>query len=173
MAWWRSPAIPAASLVIGNPRMDDPDALLYLKSLAGTLPIMLGDPRQLSKATRAEFKRYADWLRQMQNRYDYMMYRQDLPGLGEPAAGAWDGWARINTDTRSGGIVGVFRHGAIEQSRKIAVPYLDAGRRYRILSAPEGRPVATMSGHELMNKGFTVQGNRLYDGWLFEIRALP
>ena len=173
MAWWRSPAIPAASLVIGNPRMDDPDAILYIKSLAGTLPIMLGDPRKLSKATRAEFKRYSDWLRTMQDRYDYMMYRQDLPGFGEPVAGAWDGWARINTDTHAGGIVGVFRHGAVEESRKIAVPGLESGRRYQILSAPEGKLVATRTGDELMNKGFTVQGNKLYDGWLFEIHALP
>ncbi len=47
----------------------------------------------------------------MQDRHDYMMYRQDLAGFGEPQEGQWDGFQRINTDTKSGGIVGVFRQG--------------------------------------------------------------
>jgi len=44
MAWWRSPSVPASSLVIGNQCFDDPDFELSLKSLIGTLPIVLGDP---------------------------------------------------------------------------------------------------------------------------------
>lgn len=38
MAWWRSLALPASSLVIGNTRMDDPGFEFALKSLIGTLP---------------------------------------------------------------------------------------------------------------------------------------
>ena len=48
MAWWRSPAMSATALVIGNPRMDDKGWEMHIKSLAGALPIMLGDPRKLS-----------------------------------------------------------------------------------------------------------------------------
>ena len=48
MAWWRSPAIPATALMIGNPEMQDKGWEMHLKSLADTLPIMLGEPRKLS-----------------------------------------------------------------------------------------------------------------------------
>ena len=48
MAWWRSPAMPATALVIGNPQMQDQGWETHIKSIAGALPIMLGDPRKLS-----------------------------------------------------------------------------------------------------------------------------
>lgn len=36
-----------------------------------------------------------------------MSYRQDLANFGEPMEGHWDGYQRINFDTKSGGIIGV------------------------------------------------------------------
>ena len=50
-----------------------------------------------------------------------MSYRQDLPGFGEPMEGMWDGFQRINTDSKQGGIIGVFRHGAAETKRQVTV----------------------------------------------------
>ncbi len=112
MAWWRSPAMPATALVIGNPEMQDAGWEMHIKSLAGALPIMLGDPRKLSGPDLKTYRTYADWLQAMQTNYDFMSYRQDLAGFGEPMDGRWDGFQRINTDSKQGGIIGVFRHGA-------------------------------------------------------------
>jgi alpha-galactosidase len=36
----------------------------------------------------------------MENRYSIMSYRQDLPGFGEPKEGMWDGFSRINTESK-------------------------------------------------------------------------
>ncbi len=36
IAWWRSPALPASSLVIGNMPIDEPDFMFGFKSLIGT-----------------------------------------------------------------------------------------------------------------------------------------
>jgi alpha-galactosidase len=60
MAWWRSPAMPATALVIGNAEMQDTAWALHIKSLAGVLPIMLGDPRKLSPADFKRYRAYAD-----------------------------------------------------------------------------------------------------------------
>ena len=73
-----------------------------MKSLIGTLPIILGDPRNLPPDKRLEIKQWSDWMLQMQNKYNYMSYRKDLPGFGEPQDGFWDGWQRLNTDTKKG-----------------------------------------------------------------------
>ena len=54
-----------------------------------------------------------------------MSYRQDLNGFGEPMEGMWDGFQRINTDIKDGGIVCVFRHGAVETKRLLTVNYLN------------------------------------------------
>jgi alpha-galactosidase len=169
MAWWRSPAVPASSLVIGNTPMDDPGFEFALKSLIGTLPIVLGDPRMIPVDQRARIKSWSTWMQKMQEKYDYMSYRRDLPGFGEPREGSWDGWMRINNDNRHGGIVGVFRQGAAEASRRLVVKGLDPDLEYRVKLAPEGIEVHRASGRLLMNEGFLVEIHEAYDGMIFEI----
>ena len=168
MAWWRSPAIPATALVIGNPEMQDKSWELHIKSIAGALPIMLGDPRQLSPEDLAKYRGYADWLQKMQNTHDIMSYRQDLPGFGEPAEGHWDGFQRINTETREGGIIGIFRHGAVENERTITIKYLDPGKTY-IVRYMDGRQLARLTGEELQKSGFRIKLDEYYAGELLEI----
>ncbi len=172
LAWWRSPALPAGSLVIGNLPLDSKNFEFDLKSLIGTLPIVLGDPRKLTPEERSDIKKWAGWMVSMQQKYDYMSFRQDLPGFGEPAEGSWDGWARINTETKTGGIIGVFRQKAREKSRTIFVPGLDPEKKYLVLLAPESKKVAILSGEQLAAEGFMVSFSEEYGGDVFEIRQL-
>ncbi|MEI6195988.1 MAG: hypothetical protein WCS42_16835 [Verrucomicrobiota bacterium] len=168
MAWWRSPAMPATALVIGNPKMEDPGWETHIQSLAGALPIMLGDPRKLSPSDLKKYRSYSDWLQSMATKHDIMSYRQDLPGFGEPKEGSWDGFQRINTDTKHGGIIGVFRQGALETKRMVSINYLDPAKTYHV-KAMDGKVVYTGTGRELATKGFAVELADLYAGKLFEV----
>lgn len=170
MAWWRSPVIPASALVIGNLTLNDPMYELSIKSLAGSLPILLGDLTKVSKKDRAIVKTWSVWLDRMQEKYDYMLYRQDLPGYGEPMEGHWDGWARINLETKKGGIIGVFKQGAVETERRVTVHGLDEKTVYQVIPARSSKPLAEMTGKELKSKGFNVEITKEYDGKLFEIK---
>jgi len=172
LAWWRSPAVPAGSLVIGNLPFDSKDFEFDLKSLLGTLPIVLGDPRKLSPEKRLEIKKWADWMVKMQEKYDYMSFRQDLPGFGEPSEGSWDAWGRINTEKKNGGIVGVFRQGAMEKLRTVTVNGLIPDRKYSVLLAPSGKQIAVLSGIQLSVDGFAVDFTKKYDGNIYEIKEL-
>jgi len=172
LAWWRSPAVPAGSLVIGNLPLDSKNLEFDLKSLIGTLPIILGDPRKLLPERRLEIKKWADWMVSMQGKYDYMAFRQDLPGFGEPAEGSWDGWARINLEKKNGGIIGVFRQGAKEKSRTVTFSGLDPSRRYSVLLAPMGKSVTVLTGKQLETEGFDVIFTKDYDGSVFEIKGI-
>ncbi|WP_052087742.1 glycoside hydrolase family 36 protein [Paenibacillus wynnii] len=171
MAWWRSPAMPATALVIGNPEMQDEGWEMHIKSIAGALPIMLGDPRKLSDTDLKTYRFYSDWLQSMENQYGVMNYRQDLPGFGEPMEGSWDGFQRINTETQSGGIIGVFRHGAIETTRTITVHYLQPLKTYAVKSM-HNQIIVTLTGDELRTKGFELALNEAYSGELFEIAEI-
>lgn len=168
MAWWRSPSIPATSLVIGNPQMQDENWEMHIKSIAGALPIMLGDPRKLSATDLKIYRGYADWLHNMETNYGIMSFRQDLPGFGEPMEGMWDGFQRINTETKKGGIIAIFRHGSVETKRVVTVNYLDPVRTYEVKSL-DGKVIESISGKELKEKGFAVNLDGLYSGELFEI----
>lgn len=170
MSWWRSPAMPAASLVIGNTQMQDKTWEMHIKSIAGSVPIMLGDPRKLSESDLKKYRAYTGWLQQMENKYNILSFRQDLPGFGEPMEGMWDGFQRINTVTKDGGIIAVFRHGAVETKRIVTVKYLDPVKKYSIKSM-DGKVVTTLTGHDLQTKGFELSLNGLYSGELFEVSA--
>ena len=169
LAWGRTPALPASSLVIGNMRLDDPQRILALKSLAGTLPVMLGDPRSLSAQERAEFKKWTKWFRGVEDRHGFMSFRQDLPGFGEPAPGRWDGYSRLNLETKSGGLVGVFREGAAESTRTVSVRGMQPDATYQVRKGPDGAVVCTLTGAELESKGFSVEITNENDGEVFEI----
>ena len=169
MAWWRSPAVPASSLVIGNLRLDDKNFEFCLKSLAGTLPIVLGDPRKLTIDKRAQVKKWAVWMQKMQEKYNYMSFRKDLPGFGEPQEGAFDGWMRINFENRSGGIFGIFRQGSLEDKRTVFLRDLDPLKNYVIRLAPGGNEVLRASGKKIMEEGFPVKISNLYDGNIYEV----
>lgn len=163
MAWWRSPAMPATALVIGNPQMQDKGWETHIKSLAGALPIMLGDPRKLTSEDLKIYRNYADWLQLMNKKYDFMSYRQDLPGFGEPMEGSWDGFQRINTDSKNGGIIGVFRHGANEIKRTVFINYLNHSTIYEVKSI-NGNIIASLTGNELKTKGFELTLKDFYCG---------
>ena len=169
MAWWRSPAIPATALVIGNPEMQDKGWELHIKSLAGALPIMLGDPRKLSSDDLKKYRSYADWLQLMDNQYQTMSFRQDLAGFGEPMDGMWDGFQRINTETQTGGIIGVFRQGSTETKRRVTVKYLNPTKVYAIKAAISGKKITQATGKQLAEIGFDVEINEEYGGELFEV----
>jgi alpha-galactosidase len=172
LAWWRSPALPASSLVIGNLQMNEETFEFSLKSLIGSLPIVLGDPRKIPVDKREAIMKWSLWMQVMQKKHDYMSFRKDLPGFGEPNEGMWDGWMRMNTGTREGGIFGVFRQGALEARRTVVLTDLDPERTYSVRLAPEGKEVMKGTGKDLMEKGFEVSIKGKYDGNIFEV-ALP
>lgn len=172
LGWSRSPSIPAAAMVIGNQGLDDPNFMYSMKSLAGTLPIVLGDPRELSQERRSEIREMADWLKAMQRKHDFMTYRQDLPGFGEPLEGHWDGFQRINTETKSGGIIGVFKQNSYVNEMWVTINYLEPDWIYEIVHGPEGTVMAKGTGEALRTKGFQVVFTDHFQGELYEIRKI-
>jgi alpha-galactosidase len=169
LAWWKSPVIPASSLIIGNLQMNSPEFIQELKTLIGSFPIVLGDLRQLSEEKKVEIKQWISWISEMQQKYDYDLYRQDIPGFGEPMEGSWDGWMRINTDSKKGGIIGVFRHGSLDNERRISIPGLSKNDNYKIKRAPLGEEISVMNGEDLAKQGFKVFLEKNYDSVIFEI----
>jgi len=169
IAWRRTPVLSASSLVIGNLKMEGPGHIHSLKSLAGTLPIMLGDPRNLSPEERSEYRMWTDWLKKLQGRHGYMSFRQDLKGFGEPCYGSWDAYARINTDTKSGGLIGVFREDAADSVRMVTIDNLDSTALYAVKRGYSGETVTKATGESLARDGFRVEIGERIGGELFEI----
>ena len=86
--------------------------------------------------------------------------------------GSWDGWSRINTDTKEGGIIGIFKQGSLDEERTISVPRLEEKGLYRIKEAPDSTEVLKITGKDLFEKGFKVKMTRKYDSRLFEVELI-
>lgn len=172
MSWWRSSVIPATALVIGNQSLDDEYALFSYKSLCGSLPIMLGDPRKMDTEKQKQFKELASWMSAMEKKHNIMLFRQDLPGFGEPAHGSWDGFQRINTETKSGGIISVFKQFSNVHEQWVSINYLDDNKEYKVLQAGTQKVVAKGTGEQLRTKGFKVVFNEAFQGELFEVSLI-
>ena len=69
-----------------------------------------------------------------------------MKGYGEPAEGNWDGYQRINSDTKSGGIVGIFRQGSPESQRTVTVKFLNPSFVYEVRKAPSGDLIMNSTG---------------------------
>lgn len=172
MAWWRCLAVPASSLVIGNQLLQNDDLDFTLKSLKGTFPIMLGDPRKLSTEQRKWYKQWSVWMSKVQMRHQYMDFRKDLRGFGEPQEGHWDRWQRINSDTKSGGVVGIFRQGSAEEVRKVVLDDLDPTIKYEVLEALGGTSIGIYTGEQLLSKGFEVRLESPFSSKIYEINIV-
>ncbi len=105
----------------------------------------------------------------MQKKYNYMNFRKDLPGFSEPQEDSYDGWMRINFENNSGGIFGIFRQGALEKTRQVFLEDLNPDLTYIIRLAPDGKEVYRASGKKIMEEGFQVKMDTLYEGKIFEV----
>ena len=79
LSWLISPVIPPPAALVGCVSMDRPQVDLIVGSLAGTFPIMLGDPRKLSAEQRS---RYRQWSALARRNADEARLRDVPAGLG-------------------------------------------------------------------------------------------
>jgi len=73
--------------------------------------------------------------------------------------------------TKAGGIIGVFRQGALDTKRMVRVKYLDPVKVYKVKHMDE-KIVVTQTGSKLSTTGFEVSLDEVYDGELYEISSL-
>lgn len=81
----------------------------------------------------------------------------------------WVGFHRINTETKSNGIIGILKQGGVEKDRKITVNYLNPSIIYTVKEANSKKIMVNTSGKNLAETGFNVKIVEEYNEQLFEI----
>ena len=76
---------------------------------------------------------------------------------------------RIDIETKSGGIIGVFKQGGVEKERKITINYLNPSKIYTLKEVYSEKIMTKTSGKNLAETGFNVKIVEDYNGQLFEI----
>ena len=171
MLYDRGRAMPPAAMLIGNMQVQAPGYAYTFFSVAASNIIMLGDPRNLSNDQLAFYRRWNNWLRQCDDKYNYTNYYQPLDVFDRPGIHNWDGCARINTGMQQG-LVFVFRNNSPDAQRNVIIPGLDPAARYRIYSFEKDKVLGTFSGSTLLQQGFPVTLPGRYQAVILELSKL-
>ena len=156
LAYSRGGVLPTSCMMIGNQAIDAENyRYTYYSQLAGT-PLLLGDPRKLSKEKKEWYREHTRWFEEMQQKYNIQKFYAPIHSLGSPDSKNWDGFIRYNPVKNCGFFV-VFRNDSPEKDRRIALNQVDSSATYKISSVPDGK------------QSYKVKGEQLHKGWSVKI----
>jgi hypothetical protein len=158
-------------MVIGNQKLEaDNHEFSFISNLAST-PIMLGDPRQLSKEEKNWYAKMSSWLQRMHRKYQIFKYYQTSEVFNPPSTYNWDGFARFNPEA-DGGILCIFRNDQKDAVRTFTLPWCKQDNYYTLIDAESDREIGKYSGRDLIENGVEIKIDRIHSARVFEIRPL-
>jgi len=155
LAYHRGLVIPTSCMLIGNQKLEADNHEFSFISNFGSMPIMLGDPRKLSREDKTWYKKMSTWFNKMDELYNITEFYQTAGIFGPPNDNDWDGFFRFNT-SENGGIVCVFRNDNPDMKRNIKVPFCRENGVYEIINGETDEKVGKYPGKELLTNGFEL-----------------
>ena len=155
MTYDRARVIPNSTLLIGSQYIDYVNYKYTYFSLAAGSLVMLGDPRKLTPGQLEFYNKWNNYLKRIEQKYQYSQYFELYDIFDRPTDNNWDGCYRINTE-KGGGLMFFYRNNSLDQRRTFRIPCLLPEARYKIFSFGDGKTLGTFTGKTLMEEGFTV-----------------
>ncbi|MCX6903075.1 MAG: alpha-galactosidase [Verrucomicrobia bacterium] len=118
--------------------------------LLGAPLVFSGDLRTLSPEQVAHYAKRFALLRRLQQTYD-IYHRFQFSGVPAPTDEDWHWWGKLNDDGLGAVVVVRGRGGAGRQA--INIPWVNAGRRYKITALFSERNLGTFTGEQLQSAG--------------------
>jgi alpha-galactosidase len=167
----RSRVIPASTLLIGNQSLNFSNYQYVYFSLASASIVLVGDPRKLQPAQKSFYLKWNNYLKELENKYQYSRYFQLYDVFDRPTNSNWDGCYRINTE-KMGGLLFFFRNNSSDVQRIFKIPCLDSNSRYKIYSCQKKKVLGIYSGKILIEKGITVKIPTIYSALILTIEKV-
>jgi hypothetical protein len=117
--------------------------------LMGAPMVFAGDLASLSEENLAHYRTLFDLLDRLQKSYGIYDYFEFSGVPSAPTDDGWQWWGKLNQDGY--GVVVVLRGSGGENSRNINVPWVIAGRRYRVRALFRNSDLGQFSGTQLQN----------------------
>lgn len=121
--------------------------------LMGIPTAYAGDLTSLSEENIARYRRLFDIVKRLQQDYDIYRHFQ-YSGVPEPTDTGWHWWGKLNDD--GCGAVVVLRGTDGEQQRSINIPWVVAGRKYRVAGLIGGHQYGTFTPEQLRSGAIRV-----------------
>jgi alpha-galactosidase len=152
--WQLSPYVPAAALgqhVLGGDAWKrHPTSTLMAAALLSHMTF-ISDLRALPDQVIAEAGPWVDFYKRHRDAFTEVVY----PLLADPIAGGWTALQSWNPDSGRGALL-AFRQGSSDSAATIPLRNVPPGRRFRLVSAPDGQTLATVRSKRL-RRGVRVE----------------
>lgn len=121
--------------------------------LMGIPSVYAGDLTSLSEENIVRYRRLFDIVKRLQHDYDIYRHFQ-YSGVPEPTDTGWHWWGKLKDD--GCGAVVVLRGSDGEPQRSINIPWVVAGRKYRVAGLIGGRQYGTFTAEQLRSGAVLV-----------------
>ena len=167
----RGRVFPVNTMLVGNQLIDSPMYQFAYLSLASGIPVMCGDPRNLTAEHKDFYSKWSGWFRGMDNKYQYSHYyfRSDVFDHATPIN--WDGAYRFNND-KGGGILFFYRNNSLDEERTFPVTVVDANKKYHVYEPLGGKDWGIYTGKDLREKGLKITIPNRYDAKILGIEEV-
>jgi len=116
--------------------------------LMGAPTVFAGDLSSLTEENIQHYRKRFDLLKKLQAAYNIYHYFQ-YSGVPAPTETDWHWWGKINE--KGYGVVVVVRGNAGEGARAINIPWVIAGKKYKVTALLSGKKAGSHSGTQLQN----------------------
>lgn len=114
--------------------------------LMGAPSVYSGDLATLNADNIEHYRKRFEIVKQLQKKYDIYRYYQ-YSGVPEPTDTDWHWWGKLNS--MGYGAVVVLRGSAGNDARRINIPWVVSGRKYRVISLLSGKKLGVYTGAQL------------------------
>jgi len=152
----RANVIPPATMLIGNQLMISDNHEFAYHSVASSVQLLCGDVRSITTDQKQWYKKWSDWFREMEDKYDYTHYYQKSDMFDRPTPGNWDGCYKFNPD-KEGGILFFYRNDSPDQSRTFRIHCLNDATKYSVYDPMTKEELGRFTGLNLGENGIKIR----------------
>lgn len=136
--------------------------------LMGAPTVFAGDLSSLTQENVQHYRRRFDLLKRLQQQYNPYQYFQ-YSGVPEPTDTDWHWWGKLNPE--GAGAVVVIRGNGGGEERTVNIPWVHAGKKYRLMALFACKALGTFTGSRLQ-KGAVKLSLPVYGQEIIEVAVI-
>jgi alpha-galactosidase len=167
----RARVIPPATMLVGNQLMLSDNHQFAYHSVASSVQLLCGDVRNITPEQKAWYKKWSDWFRDMENKYQYTRFYQKSDVADKATLSNWDACYKFNPE-KGGGVLFFYRNNSPNESMKFIIHCVNGNKKYQIYNPETHKEMGIFTGKVLKESGLTVNIGNINSALVLGIETL-
>jgi alpha-galactosidase len=167
----RARVIPPATMLVGNQLMLSDNYQFAYHSVASSVQLLCGDVRNITPEQKAWYKKWSDWFRDMENKYQYTRFYQKSDAADKATLSNWDACYKFNPE-KGGGVLFFYRNNSPNESMRFIIHCVNPDKKYRIYNPEIQKEVGIFTGRELTESGLLINIGKINSALVMGIETV-